>query len=162
VLLGPDKVAAYVLRAQTHLSRRSFSDAIKDYNEAIGLARGEEKARALFGRAIARYESGDKPGAVADYGAVLALTPKDATALNNRCWIELEQNALEAARKDCEAAIALEPDTAFIVHSMGRVLEKSGDEAGAAAHYARAASLSPEESDYQRDAKRVAETSKHN
>ena len=46
------------------------AQAIADYNEALKLA--PQKARALFGRGIARRNIGDKTGAEADFAAAKA------------------------------------------------------------------------------------------
>jgi len=62
--------------------------------------------------------------------------PDDADTLNNLCWTAAKAGVLlDQALKDCDSALALEPDSAAILDSRGRVLLQQGDIPGASAAY---------------------------
>ena len=68
-------------------------------------------------------------------------------------WLETEE--LDAAVAEFGAAIALEGEVAWYHHSLGEVLERQGNMAGARAAYARAMTLNPMSSKYRQAMARV-------
>lgn len=60
--------------------------------------------------------------AIKEYGQAIALDPKSADAYNVRCWTRALQGLdLDAARADCDQALALSPGEARILDSRGLV-----------------------------------------
>ncbi|MGF1569638.1 MAG: tetratricopeptide repeat protein [Nodosilinea sp.] len=64
---------------------------------------------AFFNRGNTRHDLRDQPGAISDYGHVLALQPDHAVALNNRGVAHLDLNCPDEAEADFTEAIALDP-----------------------------------------------------
>lgn len=68
----------------------------------------------------------------------------DAAVLNRLCWIAATEGILlDQALKDCDAALALEPQAANIIDSRGRVLLQLGDATRALAAYDAALAINP-------------------
>jgi tetratricopeptide (TPR) repeat protein len=72
-------------------------DAIEDFSDAITL--DPSLAEAYHQRAIARFESGDTPGAIADVQATLQHEPRSFAAFQTL-------SAIAEARKDWKGAYA--------------------------------------------------------
>jgi tetratricopeptide (TPR) repeat protein len=64
---------------------------------------------AFFNRGTTRHDLRDQPGAISDYGRVLALQPDHAVALNNRGAARLEMNLVDEAELDFTEAITHNP-----------------------------------------------------
>ncbi len=64
---------------------------------------------AFFNRGTTRHDLRDQPGAISDYGRVLALQPDHAVALNNRGAARLEMNLADEAEMDFTEAINHNP-----------------------------------------------------
>ena len=60
------------------------------------------------------------------FDEILQIQPKNAEALNNRCWISAILGELAAALKDCDAALQARPDYVDAYDSRGFVKLKSG------------------------------------
>ncbi|MBF2025880.1 MAG: tetratricopeptide repeat protein [Oscillatoriales cyanobacterium C42_A2020_001] len=101
-------------------------------------------AAAYFNRAVTRYELGDRPGALADYTAVLAIRPDDAVALNNRGLVHYDLGDKEAAIADFAAALQHNPQNFIVYANRGYVRSELGDKAGAIADYTAALQLNPD------------------
>jgi Tfp pilus assembly protein PilF len=77
--------------------------------------------------------------AIKKYGQAIALDPKSFDAYNLRCWTRALQDLdLDAARSDCDQALALSPGNAHILDSRGLVGIKQEKFAEAWADYAAA------------------------
>jgi tetratricopeptide (TPR) repeat protein len=95
---------------------------------------------------------------------VIRLDPKDAEALNDRCWVRAILNQLPAALRDCNKALALQPtfadafdsldsfydaalrgspDKATSLFGRGKAKLKIGDRSGGAEHIDAAQALKP-------------------
>jgi tetratricopeptide (TPR) repeat protein len=57
-----------------------------------------------YNRGIAKYESGDKAGAIADYTQAITINPQDAKAYYNRGNAKSESGDKAGAIKDLETA----------------------------------------------------------
>lgn len=153
--LSPNDTKLILTRAELYEREEKRADAIKVLSEAIPALGETDRADALFQRAGLYAVLGNYPAAVADYTAVLAARPGDPLALGNRCWVRLQQNELQSARADCEAAHRLAPDQPFILHSLAAVLEKLGKYAEAAGYYREAALRDPSNIAFMYDALRT-------
>lgn len=92
--------------------------------------------------ANARYQQGNRlyqerkyAEAIAAYGAALALRPDHAYAYLGRANAYLAAGSLAEAKRDAEAAVRLAPNVASPLLTLGMILERQGDRAGAAARY---------------------------
>jgi tetratricopeptide (TPR) repeat protein len=77
--------------------------------------------------ALLLYQSGDTPGALAAYEALLTSAPDHAEALNNVAWILAERgNQLDRALLYARKAVGLRPDDANFRDTLGTVLRGTG------------------------------------
>lgn len=104
----------------------------------------EQDATSFFNRAVARYDLGNRQGALADYTAVLMITPDDDVALNNRGLVRYDLNDPAGAIADFDAAIQHNPDNFVAYTNRGYVRSQQGDKAAAIVDYTTAVQLNPE------------------
>jgi tetratricopeptide (TPR) repeat protein/transglutaminase-like putative cysteine protease len=105
---------------------------------------GEKPESALIYRAEASAALGRVDLAARDLATIREANPTDAGDLNSICWTAAKAGVLlDQALKDCDAALVLEPGSAPIIDSRGRVLLQQGDLAGAIAAYDAALAKSP-------------------
>lgn len=87
----------------------------------------DERAHLYAQRAMAYYRAGENEMAIADFSLALELDPALLLALNGRCWIRaVEGVELEGARRDCDAAIALDPEFHEALDSRAMVSMREG------------------------------------
>jgi len=141
--LEPDNPRLHLLLAEFYRRQHDERGAIKALSDALPVLEGDIKADALFQRAGLYFALEKFDAAATDYTAVLAIRPKDALALGNRCWTHVRRNQLAAARADCDAARRLTPDDPFILHSLAAILEQLGETKEAAKYYREAALRDP-------------------
>ena len=77
-----------------------------------------------------------------DFDATIRLNPKDAEALNNRCWVRAIIGDLYAALQDCDASLQIRPNFVDSLDSRGFVKLKMGQPQNAIADYDAALQLS--------------------
>ena len=130
-------------------SERAMSNAVYPLApQEIGIANGrvfqlsQLTAEAYYKRGIAKYESGDKRGAIDDYNRAIALNPKFAKAYHNRGWAKYKLGDRQGTLADYNRAIALEPKYALAYYNRGRVKYDLGDKKGAITDLSKAAKLS--------------------
>jgi tetratricopeptide (TPR) repeat protein len=100
---------------------------------------------ALILRAEAAIALGQLDRAAQDLATVREAAPADAEVLNNLCWTAATAGVLlDQALRDCDAALAIAPDSPAILDSRGRLLLQRGDLAGALAAYEAALAIAPE------------------
>ena len=75
---------------------------------------------------------------------MIRLDPKDAEALNDRCWVRAILNQLRAALRDCNKALALQPTFADAFDSLAFVYLKMGKQRRAISLYDAALRGSPD------------------
>jgi tetratricopeptide (TPR) repeat protein len=136
-----------LMRLGDILRRRSrFPEAAAAYDQAIARL---EAVRPhdwplFYARGIARERSGDWPGAEADFQRALSLSPDQPYVLNYLAYTWADRGErLEEARRMLERAVALRPQDGNIVDSLGWVLFRMGDIAGAIQQLERAVELEP-------------------
>lgn len=103
--------------------------------------------------AIARYKRGQVYAikrayalAMPDFDAVLRRAPKDAEALNNRCWTRAATGDLQGALADCNLALQINPGLSDTLDSRGLVNLKLGRTAEAIKDYTDAIQRNPRSS----------------
>jgi Flp pilus assembly protein TadD len=129
-------------------ARKRFDEAVGVYNEAISRLK---KPRALdwhfyYSRGVAYERRNIWNKAEPDFLKALELQPEQPTVLNylGYSWVEKNMH-LEKAQKMIERAVELRPRDGYIVDSLGWVLYRLGDFAGAVKKLERAVALRPED-----------------
>ena len=164
VLLASDReeAAVEVLQALTHSNadrkevwaayadalRRldRHADAVAAYDRAIELDGGEasETWFWVYARGISKEQTGDWPGAEADFRRALELSPEQPQVLNYLGYGLVEQRQkLDEALDLIERAVAARPEDGYITDSLGWVLYRLGRFEEAVAPMERAVMLEP-------------------
>lgn len=134
---------AYVERGLVHHSRGAVESAMRDYDSALTI---EPDMRLALDR---RQDAmADLAGAYASQldqlTRALASDPDNAEILNNRCWLRvINDDDLDAALADCDAALRANPASAAALDSRGLVHFKRGEYEAAAADYEAALAVEP-------------------
>lgn len=96
-------------------------------------------------RAAAAIDLGQLDLAERDFATVRAHAASDAEVLNGLCWTAaLKGVLLDQALKDCDAALAVSPNTPHILDSRARVLLQMGDATAALTVYDAVLVASPD------------------
>lgn len=123
-----------------------LAEADAAYGEAIRRAGAASPSTwaLYYQRAIIRDQMHDWPAAEQDLRHALALSPDQPAVLNylGYSWADRDQHLAEAARMIAKAEAA-DPDDGAIVDSMGWVMLKQGNVAGAVRTLQRATELLP-------------------
>ena len=112
-------------------SRRAekFGDAVKAYDAAIALL-GKPEARhwpLFYSRGICKERSADWTGAEADFRQALALQPEQPQVLNYLGYSFLDRNEnLDEALDMIKRAVAVEPESGYILDSLAWALYRLG------------------------------------
>lgn len=144
LLESPDDVELLTVLADLRVEHGDAQAALDLYDRAVALAPEDGLTRAE--RAKARLRTGDMEGADADLAAAraAAIATEDAGLLNSVCWnAALANHRLEQALLDCDAALALSPESAAILDSRGMVLLRLGRFEDAIAAYDAALAKAP-------------------
>ncbi len=126
--------------------RGDFTAAALAYDRALAriAAPAETDWPLFYARGIARERSGDWPGAEADFKRALELAPDQPYVLNYLAYSWAEQGVhLDRARAMLERAVELQPQDGNIADSLGWVLFRLGDIAGAIEWLEKAVELEP-------------------
>jgi tetratricopeptide (TPR) repeat protein len=118
------------------------------YRETVDVLTAHEREKPLHPRAVglrgvARWKLGDQAGARKDFAAARADGP---ASLNTLCWDKASRNvALEEALRECDDAVAAEPDCVRCLDSRALVLLQLGRLKESVEAYDRALHLRPGE-----------------
>lgn len=146
--LDPNNARALSERGWVHQNRQAYDLAVADYEAALRLdpflhSAAERRDSAIYGRSNAYRDQ------LRELTALLARDPRNAELLNNRCWLRtINNDDLNLALADCDAALAATPNYAAALDSRGLVHLKRGDFAAALADYDAAVKLEPESGHY--------------
>jgi WD40 repeat protein len=103
----PADVDARLGRAQAHLQKGRYDDALADVAEA--LRRAPQCRDAYFLRGLIRKQTGEGPRAVEDFTEAIRLDGQYAAAFYQRGLLHTGTGAFAQARKDFEEAVRLDP-----------------------------------------------------
>ena len=144
----PDSSLPYASMADILRQKRRFAEAVPAYDKAIARINSPRRgAWSLFyARGIAHDRAHNWAKAEADLKRALELSGNQPYILNylGYSWADQGVNLTEA-RSLIEKAMALKPNDGAITDSLGWVLFRQGDIAGAIKHLERAAELQPED-----------------
>lgn len=142
----PNRPEPLVVRGDILRSHARYGEAVAAYDKAVALiAQPTADNWSLFyNRAIALDRDHKWPRAEADLMHALTLSPGQPFVMNYLGYSLTEQGRdLPRARKLIEQAAAAQPDDGAIADSLGWVMLRQGDTAGALKQMERAAELEP-------------------
>lgn len=123
-----------------------YEDAVAAYDAALALFDTPEPGQwfIYYARAISLERLGDWPRAEKDFRTALELNPEQPQVLNYLGYSLVEQQIkLDEALEMIERAVAVRPDSGYIVDSLGWVLFRLGRYEEAVPHMEHAAELMP-------------------
>jgi len=144
----PDRPEPYISQGDILRVQHHYTDAVAAYDKAI--ARVGTPTRLdwplFYDRGIALEQSKDWPRAESDFLTALKLAPDQPYVLNylGYSWTEQGHN-LPRARQMIERAVEQRPNDGAIIDSLGWVMLRQGDTAGAVKSLERAVELMPED-----------------
>ena len=135
----------YLAQAKALLGKKgNEQEAIKLANQVLAT---KQSAKAYFYRAYAKYDLGDKQGAIADFNQAIAIDPQDAKAYYNRGVTKDDLGDKQGAIADYNEAIAIDPQDAKAYINRGVTKSALGDKQGAIADYNQAIAINPRNAD---------------
>jgi tetratricopeptide (TPR) repeat protein len=141
-----DIAAVHVTLGDMLRREERFDEATPAYDRAVALFDGVEEAQWIvyFSRGITHEREDRWPQAEADFRKALELRPDQPQVLNYLGYslVEMKIN-LEEALDMIERAVAAEPQSGYIVDSLGWVLYRLGRYDEALVHMERAVELLP-------------------
>ena len=144
----PTRLDALVTLGSILRARKRFDEAIGVYDEAISRVDEARKSdwHLYYSRGVAYERRNIWEKAEVDFLKALDLFPEQPRVLNylGYSWVEKNMH-LEKAQKMIERAVELRPRDGYIVDSLGWVLYRLGDYAGAVKKLERAVALRPED-----------------
>jgi tetratricopeptide (TPR) repeat protein len=139
--LYPEYAYAHWVRADVHMEREAWDEAIHDYTAALKLDPQDDYS--LQNRARAHLKQAAWEAAVADLDEALRIKPNEAAVLNLRALARLRKGDSDRALADADDAVRIKPDLASAYDTRAEILAAQGDVAGAVADYDAALRLSP-------------------
>ncbi len=125
--LDPLSGGAYMGRALIALNQLDYTRAEAEYTRAIELG-SINPIDALFGRAFARMQLGDYPGALDDYNIVIAFDPGNINVRVNRIEAYMMMANFQTVIRECDDIVSLNTGyTAYCFMHLARVGERTGD-----------------------------------
>ena len=140
----PDIPSVHTTLADVMRQEENYQAAIESYDTALSLYDDLKPAQwfILYARAIAKERSGQWDGAEADFRAALELNPDQPQVMNYLGYSLVEkQQKLDEALDLITRAVAAEPDSGYIVDSLGWVQYRLGRYEEAVVNMERAAEL---------------------
>jgi tetratricopeptide (TPR) repeat protein len=107
--LGTPAVTLLMSRGLREMNADAHEDAIEDFTDAITL--DPNLAEAYHQRALARFASGDTPGAIADIQATLQREPHSFPAFETLAEIAEARKDWKGAYKAWQKVLELDPKT---------------------------------------------------
>ncbi len=145
IALDPADVDARLARAVGRLHDHDKPGALADLDAADHAADAAAMERLRIGAMLA--EAGQPQRAIGQFDQWITAHPDDVrrpTALNSRCWARaLAGIELDAALRDCDAALRTRPGTAAFLDSRGTVRLRRGEWAKAIADFDAALAVAP-------------------
>lgn len=141
--IDPSNTDALSERGVVHQQRGAFDLAVRDYDAALAIdprhpLAAYRRDQALQGRLDQVQQQ------IAQLTELLTREPQNVEALNNRCWLRaVNDEDINAALADCNAALRAAPQSAEALDSRGLVHLKRGEFQAALADYEAAVALEP-------------------
>lgn len=136
-------VALYQIEAELLMRAAAYREARELLTQ--GLVHHPGSIELLYARSLAHEKLGDIAAVEADLRAILAVDAENASALNALGYsLANHTDRFDEAQTLIEKALALEPDDAAIIDSLGWVLYRRGEHQRALAELQRAAALLPD------------------
>ncbi len=140
--LDPGSHEALTLRAAIAIEAKDFAAANSDIAQLQRLKADAQTIHSL------RSEMLKKQGKTAELFKLMddfiARNPKDATALNERCWAKATLNvSIDTALADCDASLKLRPNSPATLDSRAFVWLRLGQNAAAITDYNEALKFAP-------------------
>ena len=139
--LDPDLPLVPLHQGDLEMVRGDYGAARRSYTEALKRRPGD--ARALAGRAAARYELNEPAGAVEDATAAVAADPSDPDALFTRAAAYGALKRWEECVRDWTAYLARRPKDAHAWTNRGNAHDRMDRKAAAVADWKQAVKLDP-------------------
>jgi tetratricopeptide (TPR) repeat protein len=142
----PELPLVHVSAGDLYRQLERYKDAAQSYETAIDLyaQNGSEQWFVYYARAICHERMGTWEKAEADFRKALALNPEHPQVLNYLGYSMVEKQInLDEALDMIERAVAKQPNSGYIVDSLGWVLYRLGRYEEAIGHMERAAELMP-------------------
>ncbi|MFK8910129.1 tetratricopeptide repeat protein, partial [Streptomyces sp. YS-3] len=136
------RAAAHVVRAREMRHAGAHEQALTELDQAIALDPG--RARAYYGRAVARCALHGPAAALPDLDRACELAPDDAYYIGYRGDMYRRLGLFEEALADLDRAILLDPGDAWAPASRGRIRHQTGRLEDALADLDRALELNPD------------------
>ncbi|MFN5989420.1 MAG: tetratricopeptide repeat protein [Dolichospermum sp.] len=133
----------YQVRGEIFDELKRYRKAIADFTQAITI--NPQFAQAYIKRGIAKFESGDTPGAITDYNQAITINPQYAPAYNSRGIAKSALGDKKGAIKDYIQAITINPKFAQAYSNRGVAKAESGDKEGAMADFTQAITINPQD-----------------
>lgn len=143
--LDPQLFEVALYQGHLDMVRDEHAAARRSYSEALKRRAGD--ARALAGRAAARFELREYAGAVEDATAALAADPGELEALFTRAAAFGALGRTEEAVRDWTSYLARRPNDAQAWTNRGNANERLGQKTAAIADWTQAVKLDPSLSD---------------
>ncbi len=144
----PDRPEPLAQLADALRRKSQFAEAAAVYDRAIARVAVPNRTNwpLFYERGVAFERAGNWPKAEADFEYALQLAPEQPSVLNylGYAWTEQNRN-LDRARAMIERAVAQRPNDGAILDSLGWVMLRQGDAAGALQQLERAAELQPDD-----------------
>jgi tetratricopeptide (TPR) repeat protein len=141
-----DQPSVYVTLGDLMRQKDDFAQAVGAYDKALSLYSEETQGQwfIYYARAISHERLGDWPEAESDFRTALRLNPGQPQVLNYLGYSLVEQRIkLDEALELIRQAVDANPDSGYIVDSLGWVLYRLGRYDEAIGHMERAAELMP-------------------
>ncbi len=142
----PDSPLVFVTLGDSLRGMERYEDAIAPYSKAVELIGTPEEQHwiVFFARGIVYERTGNWEGAEADFRKALELRPEQPQVMNYLGYSYLEQQTnYEEALDLIERAVALRPDSGYIIDSLGWGLYKLGRYDEAVGHMEKAVERMP-------------------
>lgn len=136
----------HVTLADTLRGMERFEESLEPYNDAVALVEtpGEQHWIVYFARGISHERTGNWEQAEADFRKALELRPEQPQVMNYLGYSFLEKQInYDEALDLIERAVALRPDSGYIIDSLGWGLYRLGRYGEAVGHMERAVELMP-------------------
>lgn len=146
--IDPDNASAYLQRGIVHHDRGAFESAVASYDAALDIEPSLDLAWQRREEAMG-YTIEPWRGELNMLNQALLRDPNNVELLNNRCWARaVNDDDLDLALADCNAALAREPRYSAVLDSRGLVYLKRGEYARALADYEAALAIEPNNGHY--------------